>query len=206
MLYIRSSKPFKGAVVCIEVDNGTKSAPVYLHRDIAAKYGFVEGAAVTAPRVRAAMRDNERRRATERALYLLEGREYSRHELYEKLSHSYDEELCQEICDMCEEKGLIDDLSYAGALARRLYEANRYGISRIRQELYRRGIDKEYIRIAIDELERDDVAVISEILKQRYSDKLSDADDRKKTVNALLRRGFSYADIKKAINSVTGDM
>ncbi len=103
---------------------------------------------------------------------------------------------------MCEEKGLIDDLSYAGALARRLYEANRYGISRIRQELYRRGIDKEYIRIAIDELERDDVAVISEILKQRYSDKLSDADDRKKTVNALLRRGFAYADIKKAISIV----
>ena len=54
----------------------------------------------------------------------------------------------------------------------------------------------------IEELERDDVAVITEILKQRYSDKLSDADDRKKTANALLRRGFAYADIKKAISIV----
>ena len=84
----------------------------------------------------------ESRRALtrEKALEYLSRRAMSRKELEKKLTDKgYDEEDAACCAAWLSERGLIDDASYAAAVARH-YSAKGYGPGRIRSELSRRGI------------------------------------------------------------------
>ena len=77
--------------------------------------------------------------------------------------------------------------------------AKGYGPRRVRQELQRRGIPKELWDMAMEQLpEQDDT--IDRLLRSRLLG--ADPEDRaalKKASDALLRRGFSWEEIKEAI-------
>ena len=47
-----------------------------------------------------------------------------------------------------------------------------------------------------------DLSRAVELLKAKYINKIGDEEGRKKTFAALMRRGFSYSDIKKAFELV----
>ncbi|MBQ7989829.1 MAG: regulatory protein RecX [Oscillospiraceae bacterium] len=199
-MIIKDIEKFKGETMCLTL-LGKGEAKIYLNRDIAAKYSLSRGMTVTADFIRSVMRDNDIRRATERALYLLEYRERSRRELHDKLRSTYNEDICQAVCDRLEEKGIIDDYAYAEHLTEELSERRHYGRQRIRQELYRRGIDSETISDMIRSLSDDDAAEqIVCLIRQKYADKLAESPDKVK--NALARRGYTYSQIKQAVEAV----
>ena len=86
--------------------------------------------------------------ARERALRLLDKRDYSRKMLLDKLTEkgvapADAEEVTDWLCSL----GVVDDVRYAGLVVRH-YAAKGYGERRIRDELYRRGDRAEY-RIVI---------------------------------------------------------
>ena len=137
--------------------------------------------------------------AKARAVRIIGTRPMSRREMYDKLVSKGETpdnaELCADwLCDM----GLINDRSYAASVVRH-YAAKGYGVSRIKQELKRHGIDRALWDEALEELpEQDDY--IERFLRSR----LTDPEDRaqvKKVSDALFRRGYSWEQIKHALNN-----
>ena len=137
--------------------------------------------------------------AKARALRIINTRPMSRREMYDRLVSKGETpdnaELCADwLCDM----GLINDRSYAASVVRH-YAAKGYGVSRIKLELKRHGIDRALWDEALEELpEQDDY--IERFLRSR----LTDSEDRaqvKKVSDALFRRGYSWEQIKHALNN-----
>lgn len=143
----------------------------------------------------------ERRKARERAYYLLGYRDHSKQELFEKLKKSAREEIALSIVLMVEEQGLIDDEAYAGKLARNYRIHKKWGDRKCLFEMQHRGIERSLAIEAISEV-NDEIDVneqIIEILDKKYSLCLDEYNEKQKVIAALARRGFGYDQIKEAI-------
>ena len=88
-------------------------------------------------------------------------------------------------------------------LANELYERKGYGIKRIKQELIFRGIKREIAEKAIESLDIDTQTRIILVIKKKYLNKINDEKGRKRAIDGLMRLGYSYSDIKNALNSIS---
>ncbi len=136
--------------------------------------------------------------AKARALRILNARPVSREELRKKLIEKGEapenaEECAEWLCRM----GLINDAEYAGSVVRH-YAAKGYGASRIRQELRRHGIPREMWDAAMEQMPEQD-AYLERFIRSRLSDP-GDRAQVKKVSDALFRRGYSWDQIKHALN------
>ena len=95
--------------------------------------------------------------------------------------------------------GIMDDKAYAKNLLNH-YRARGFGNRRIAEEMRIRGISHDIIDEIIDERDMSD-EILEYIEKKTRSAKLDDKL-RVKITNALIRRGHSYDDIKKALKSL----
>lgn len=135
--------------------------------------------------------------ARERALEYLSRRPMSCAELKKKLIEKGEDEDVAEYCvGWLSEHGLIDDESYAAAVARH-YAAKGYGPGRVRTELSRRGIARELWDGALDAMPKN-----VDKLDRFISSRLHDPDDRdevRRVSQALFRRGYSWDEIRRAL-------
>lgn len=133
----------------------------------------------------------------ERAVELLSRRQYSHAEIQKKLiDKGEDEDTARYCADWLEEHGLINDESYAEAVARH-YAAKGYGAGRVRAELSRRGISRELWDGAVDAMP-EDTSKIDRFIASRLSD-TNDRDEVRRVSQALMRRGYSWDDIRDAL-------
>ena len=91
---------------------------------------------------------------------------------------------------------LLDDESYAAAVARH-YAARGYGPGRIRQELSRRGVPRDYWDEALGQ-RPDNTEKIDKLIAARLHDP-EDRDEVRKVTAALFRRGFGWDEIRAAL-------
>ena len=148
------------------------------------------------------MKENDFRRARERALYLLDVRDYSFMEMYGKLTKNYSEEISLEVCKDLAKLRLIDDRRYAEARARQLFEVKKAGVYKARQELKRRGIPDSIIEEVIEKYtdEEDTLSRLEELVEKKYERYLTDEKGVKRVKNALLRQGYSYSEINAVLD------
>ena len=136
--------------------------------------------------------------AKARALRMLGARAMSRKELTDKLREKGESgEDADSAADYLESVGYLDDAQYAAALARH-YAHKGYGAGRVRQELYRRGVPKEYWESALAELPEDTDA-IDTLIDRRLRGAEPDRKELKRLTDMLLRRGFSWGEIRSAL-------
>ena len=64
------------------------------------------------------------------------------------------------------------------------------------------AISSEIASETVKSLDKDDFNRIILLLNSKYRNKLSDEKNIKRTINGLMRMGYSYSDIKKALNEV----
>lgn len=176
--------------------------PVFINSEIVAEFNLKEGIDIPESAVSEIVRANDIRRARERALYLLDAREYSYTELFKKLEVNYDEEICYEVLNRLAELGLINDRRYAERLGEYLIEKKRFGRYRASQEMYRRGLSREIINETLDKYDEDSVVRLYELVKEKYERYMTDEKGINKVRNALVRKGFSYDDINIVIKTV----
>ena len=133
-----------------------------------------------------------------KALSLLERRDYGSAELAAKLvDKGAEPDDAQSVVRYMIRVGFIDDERYAAMVARH-YAAKGYGASRIKQELRRHGVSRELWDEAMSQMPEQD-----EYLARFLRSRLSDPGDRaqvKKVSDALFRRGYSWDQIKHALN------
>lgn len=141
--------------------------------------------------------------AREKALEYLSRRQMSCAELKKKLIDKGEDE---DVADYCvqwlEEHSLIDDESYAAAVARH-YSAKGYGAGRVRAELSRRGISRELWDSALDAMPESNDK-IDRFITSRLKDP-RDRDAVRKLSQALYRRGYSWDEIRHALERHKAD-
>ena len=135
---------------------------------------------------------------------MLEKRDYSRKELSDRLLRKGEApEAVEPLMERLEELGVLDDARYAGLVVRH-YAAKGYGVRRIQDALYQRGVPRELWEEALSELpEQDDT--IDRLLRSRLRGAPADRDALRKAAAALQRRGFSYDEISEAIARYESD-
>ena len=151
--------------------------------------------------LRVLLEESGRRRAREKALYLLSLRDHSREELRRKLSGEAGETAAAETAARMEELGLVNDEDYARRLARELRLRRHYPRRRTVQELTARGVGRETAEEAADAAETEDWIQALELLRKKYYNRLHDDDGRRKTAAALARQGFGFEDIRRALQA-----
>lgn len=144
--------------------------------------------------------DSEYGRARKRAMYLLGSRDYSSAGLKEKLLNNYSEETADRVIEDMKRYGFLNDEEYARKLASSLVRGKKYGAYRTRAEMRRKGIDERTAEEALSEYEKEDYSEqLTELIRKKYYDKIGDRDDRRRTVAALVRRGYGFSEIKEAV-------
>lgn len=198
-MIIDGISPFKGSAMCVELADGRK---YYLNKNIVADSGLCKDAEISDDEMERLVYRNDLRRARERALYLLEGQDYSYGGLFDKLERSYSEEICFEVCDGLVSTGLLDDRRYARKLCRSLFESKKLGIYRVKREMRVKGIPDEIIDEITDEFseEDDSFSRLEELVEQKYERFLTDRKGVIKVKNALVRKGYSYDEINEVLD------
>lgn len=200
-MLIKDISPFKGSTVCIELTGGglAQDMKIYLHRDIAAEVS--RGMEITEEQADGLIRRNDLRKARERALYLMESRDHSYSELFDKLEKNYPEDICFEVCSKLAELEIINDRRYAEKLCRQLFEGKKLGIYRVKQEMRLKGIPRDIIEETIEEFseEDDSFARLEELVEKKYERYLTDRKGVNKVKAALARKGYSYGEINEVL-------
>ena len=137
--------------------------------------------------------------AKERALAMLDRRDYSRAELLKKLTEKGEDETeAAAAVERLAELGFVDDARYAPIIVRH-YAAKGYGPQRVRQELQRRGIPRELWDEAMEQMpEQDDT--VDRLLRSKLKSESSDRAELKKAQDFLLRKGYGWEEIKSALS------
>lgn len=134
------------------------------------------------------------------ALSMLNRRPLSEWELRGKLSEKdCAAEDIDEVVNLFTGYGFLNDGEYAALIARRC-AANSYGPGRLRMELKKRGVPENYWDEALTQLGSPDTT-LDRLLAARLRGKdLSDRKERDKAAAALFRKGYSWEDIRSALN------
>ena len=178
-----------------------------------------EGEALAAAEARAKL--------MERAVSLLSLRPMSRRELldklcapprpkrgkypYDKLDDAPDSEALQRGREALREQaeavagrltdlGLLNDGEYARAVARH-YAGKGYGPRKLRDELYRRGVPREFWEDALDEVETDGRQIDS-LARQKLRGAEPTRENLKKVSDYLARRGYGWEEISSALERI----
>ena len=190
---ITALQRYKGSTFEAELDYERK---IYLHSDIIADFGLRTGMVLERDELRKIIYASNFRRAYQRALYLLDYRDYSAKEMYDKLIDTYkSEKLCGAVLEKLKGAGLIDDVRYAGNMARKLVISKRFGRRRALRELTMKGIDRFTAEDALEEYDEMFSENLMELIEKKYSRYLTDMSDRKnieKVKSALVRRDKPY--------------
>ncbi|MCI8979152.1 MAG: regulatory protein RecX [Clostridia bacterium] len=141
----------------------------------------------------------------DKALRLLEFRAHSERELTDKLKRAGAKgNDIEEVLEFCRNYGFVDDRSFAVKKARDLKNLKRYGIRRIKSELYSKGIAAEYIEEAVSELDDDEEEMLIPLVEKKLG-----GNFEKKNVDKCIRyfiyRGYSFSDIKNCIDELKID-
>ena len=203
-MIVTDVSPFKGSMMCVELSGGglAQEMKIYIHSEIIRKYNVAKGMELSGEEADRLIYENDLRRARERALYLMESRDHSYRELFDKLEKNYSEDICFEVCNRLAEIGVINDRRYAEKLCRQLFEVKKLGRYRVRQEMRLKGLGSEIIEEAMENFSEEDEPFerLEKLVEQKYERYLTDRKGVEKVRNALARKGYSFGEIKEVLD------
>lgn len=198
-MVIAEISKFKGSTMCVLFEDEQR---LYIHSSIVSMYNLREGIDIPEEAVQEIAEANEYRKAKERAMYLLDCRDYSAKEMYEKLRANYSKEISAQVCGYLEELRLIDDRRYAGLRARELFEIKKVGMFKAKMELRRRGISNDIIEEVVEPYSDKDEAFerLEQLVERKYERYLTDEKGVRKVKSALQRQGYSFDEINAVLD------
>lgn len=147
-------------------------------------------------------------KAKNKALRIVNKAEQSEKTLRDKLS-DYDENTINEVIEYMKELRYLDDKGFAQRIAYSNSNISRFGKNKIKQNLYKKGIDKNDIEDVLSNLDEDTELENALYLARKRYKSIKNEDKRKvyqKLMQHLTYKGFSYNITKKAISNVLDDI
>lgn len=142
------------------------------------------------------------KKALDKCYDLLSRRDHSIKELKTKLLRTVDEVNADKAIDKMIEYGYLNDEKYAENLVKYLSQSKNMSSYFIKQEMYKRGISSEIVADLFEEIEIDNIHSVEELILTKYKNKINSDDGIKKVISSLMRKGFSYYDIRKAFENI----
>lgn len=142
------------------------------------------------------------RKGKEKGLALLAARPLSRKELVDKLTAqprdkekfpTCTSEVAEQVADRLAELGYLNDQTYAQTLVRH-YGNKGYGAGRMKEELYRRGVDRDLWEEALEQATPPEEG-IDRFIYKKLKGKYPDQKEKKRVSDGLARRGYRWSDI-----------
>ena len=190
---------YKGDTWQIELDGGKK---YYVNGSIVEQFKLEKGQTITSAELSEIKGADTLRKAKKRALYLLGERLMCRGELKTKLTKTYGETVAEEAVEYASGLGYINDEEYAPKLAEYLIKRKHWGTRRARLEMLHRGLDRELVENTLADIPEDELdEELTALISKKYSQKIRDYDDRRRTIAALARRGYDFGAIKRCIDA-----
>lgn len=194
---IAALSEYKGETWEIVLESGKK---VFVNEMIVSDFRLFEGKEITPAELCSITSADIARKAKKRALYLLGERAFCREELLSKLEKSYGAEVAENAVCYVEELGYINDEDYAAKYAEYLIKRKKHGVYRAKQEMLRKGLSRELCENALAEFTEDELdEELLWLIRKKYIEKIADFDGRRRTVAALVRRGYDFSSVKRCI-------
>lgn len=151
------------------------------------------------------MEKQEILRLTDKMRTLCSRREYCRSDIVRKiLSHDLaDQSVADEIVTVLIKERYIDDMRYAAAFARDKASIAGWGAVKIRYALSMKGIDREVIAAALEEI--DDAKAderMTKLLEVKVRSLKDDPDRRIKLLRFGMGRGYGYDELSGCIEKL----
>ena len=190
-----ASKPDRAGRYTLRFDDGTT---LRLYRQTVEDFGLYAGLELTEEefsRLRTAAGEMS---AKMRAVRIVAASNVSKDDLKQRLIRKgEDPSQAADAVEWMSELKLVDDRETARQIVSRC-AARGYGLERAKQALYEKRIPKTYWEEALADYP-DQTDAIQAFLRSRP---ISDPKDRKRAVDALLRRGHSYGEIRRAMSEM----
>ncbi|MBR5286127.1 MAG: RecX family transcriptional regulator [Clostridia bacterium] len=121
----------------------------------------------------------------------------SEKQLRDKLCRKFSKELSTDVAALMVERGYVNDNLLAKRYAETFYEFKNMGLTRIKNELYKRGISKDDIEDAISKyVELDQFDRIEAFVTKKYDmSRINDIKYKQKVYAGAIRAGFSSSDV-----------
>lgn len=196
---LTAAEPRRRGLVQLFLDG---EAAVKLDAQVFLQSGLKPGDQVSDQELFELIQASDARRAQEKALYLLEYRNYSKRELTEKIARTAaSREAAQAAAGRMEELGLIDDRRFGEDYARELFSRKGYGARRAAQELRRKGLNQELVQELVEKYGSPEQSGenIRRVLEKKYPGWQEDEKVRRRAFAALQRLGYSYQEVREAM-------
>lgn len=179
----------------VRFDNGSS---LLIFPSVIAEHGIYSGMELPEAALNSLKESNAAASAKERAVRIVSATSISKKELEKRLIQKGEkEEDAKQAVMWLEDLKLLDDKQVAQQIVRNGLSRG-YGASRIRQMLYEKRIPKELWEDALSDLPPQDDA-IDTFLQRRFRGRKPDRAECKRATDALLRRGHSWNDIRRAL-------
>ncbi len=200
---ISALSEYKGETWEIVLESGRK---VFVNEMIVSDFRLFEGREITSAELSSITAADIVRKAKKRALYLLGERAFCRGELLSKLEKTYGAEVAEDAVCYVEELGYINDEDYAKKYAEYLIKRKKHGVYRAKREMLQKGLSRELCENVLAEFTEDELdEELLWLIRKKYIEKIADFDGRRKTVAALVRRGYDFSSVKRCIAACLED-
>jgi len=175
--------------------------------EVAAKFHLKSGMQIDENKLKEMLHEEELSKAKNYVYRILARRMYTSKEIRDKLlERGYMDEIIQEVIATMERYGYVNDQFYAEEWIRSRMNAKPKGKIALRQELYRKGVDKSIIEDALseafDDSKENDMALdLAKRKVKSYGDS-EPAVVKRKLQGFLLRRGFRYETVREVIEKL----
>ena len=194
------TEPDRAGRFWITLDSGKRMA---LYRQTVEDFGLYPGKELSDEEWAALQESAGAMSAKMRAVRIVAASSVSKKDLQQRLvQKGEDPTQAADAVAWMEEMHLVDDEETARQIVSRC-AAKGYGLQRAKQALYEKKIPKRYWDAALADYP-DQIEHILTFLRSKLDD---DADQKqiKKAIDALLRRGHSYSEIRAALQQLTMD-
>ncbi len=190
-------KPDRAGRYFVRFDDGST---MRLYRQTVEDHGLYAGMELDNEQMEALRTDAGQMSAKMRAVRIVSATSVSQKDLQQRLIRKgEDPKQAAEAVEWMVDLKLVDDAETATQIVRRC-AAKGYGRARAKQALYEKRIPKEYWEDALEDYP-DQTDKIVEFLRSRLGSE-ADERERKRAIDALLRRGHSYGDIRSALRQL----
>lgn len=148
---------------------------------------------------------DQQKKILDRLRGLCSRREYCVADVLKKASDGLegDRAAAQEVVDVLVKEKYVDDLRYASAFARDKSAIQGWGEVKIRYMLSAKGVPRDVIDKALEEIDQDKAeSRLEKLLQNKMKSLKDDPQCRLKLLRFALGRGYSYDEVNDVVNSL----
>lgn len=148
---------------------------------------------------------DQQKRILDRLRGLCSRREYCYADVLKKAKDALDgdAQAAKEVADVLVEDKYVDDLRYASAFARDKSAIQGWGEVKIRYMLSAKGVPRDVIDKALEEIDQDKAdSRLEKLLQNKLKSLKDDPQCRLKLLRFALGRGYGYDEVSKVVDSL----